>query len=369
MQSTLGGNLAGLHAVVAFLLSFLVVALLTPVIRRYALQWKLGDKPNGRKIHTSTIPHVGGIGMVLGSLGSLAALLVVFPSAGAAVPGLLLKILLPVGMIVALGLTDDTKNLKAGQKLAVQTLASIIVAISGIHLLTGIPVFDSHLIFVILLTTFYLVGVSSAVNLIDGHDGLAAGVVCISAGAFGVTALVLGSPVLVCVSLALAGACVGFLLYNFPPGKIFMGDTGSLYLGIMLGILACSITMLQPGINTFFGVCLILSVPMLDALLAIARRLTLRRPLFEADCLYIHHVLRSFGFSPRQTLVIIYSVQAVLAAMGILAIMGFVFPIFTGIAVLLVAFFTFYGMMVASKVKRVERPSEFAPGSVPSLEK
>jgi len=225
------------------------------------------------------------------------------------------------------------------------------------------------LMFVILLTAFYLVGISSAVNLIDGHDGLAAGIACISAGAFGVTAFVLGSSVLVCVSLALAGACIGFLLYNFPPGRIFMGDTGSLYLGIMLGILACSVTMLQPTINTFFGVCLIMAVPILDTLLAIARRLTLKRPVFEADCLHIHHVLRSFGFSPRQTLVILYSVQAVLAAMGTLAILGFVFPIVTGVAILLVAFFTFYGMMVASKVKRVERPSEFAPGSIPSLEK
>ncbi len=359
--------MGGLHAVIAFLLSFLVVAVTTPVIRRYALQWKLGDKPNGRKIHTSTIPHLGGVGMVLGSFGSLAVVAAFLPGAG--VPGLLLKILIPVGMMVILGLIDDTKNLKARQKLAVQTIASLVVAIAGIRLLVGVPVFDDHLMFVVLLTAFYLVGASSAVNLIDGHDGLAAGVVCISAGAFGVAAFVLGSAVLVCVSLALAGSCLGFLLYNFPPGKIFMGDTGSLYLGIMLGILACSISMVQPGINTFFGVCLIISVPMLDALLAIARRLTLRQPVFEADCLHIHHVLRSFGFSPRQTLVILYSVQAVLAAMGILAIMGFVFPIVTGIAVLLVAFFTFYGMMVASKVRRVERPPEFAPRSIPSLEK
>ncbi|MEJ2720522.1 MAG: MraY family glycosyltransferase, partial [bacterium] len=331
--------------------------------------WKLGDKPNGRKIHTSTIPHLGGVAIVLGSLGSLGVLSGVFPSTGGGSPGLLLKILVPVGMVVALGLVDDVKNLRARQKLAIQTLASLVIAITGIHLLVGVPAFDGHLLFVILLTAFYLVGVSSAVNLIDGHDGLAAGVVCISAGAFGVLGYLLGSSLLIGVSLAVAGSCLGFLLYNFPPGKIFMGDTGSLYLGIMLGVLACSITMLQPGINTFLGVCLIISVPMLDALLAVARRLTLRQPVFEADCLHIHHVLRSFGFSPRQTLVILYSVQAVLAAMGILAVMGFTFPIVTGFAVLLVAFFTFYGMMVASKVKRVEHPSEFAPRSIPSLEK
>ena len=361
--------MGGLQAVAAFSLSFLVVAVLTPVIRRYALQWKLGDKPNGRKIHTSTIPHLGGIGLVVGSLGSLGAVVLSFSLAGHPLQELLLKILIPVGMVVGLGPIDDTKNLKARQKLAVQTIASLIIAITGIHLFIGLPAFDGQLMFVVLLTGFFLVGVSSAVNLIDGHDGLAAGVVSISAGAFGVTALLLGSPALLCISLAVAGACLGFLLYNFPPGKIFMGDTGSLYLGIMLGVLACSVTMLQPGINTFFGVCLILSVPMLDALLAVARRLTLRQPVFEADCLHIHHVLRSFGFSPRQTLVILYSVQAVLATLGILAVMGFVFPVVTGIAILVVAFITFYGIMVASKVRRVERPSEFAHGSIPSLEK
>ncbi|UCG52033.1 MAG: undecaprenyl/decaprenyl-phosphate alpha-N-acetylglucosaminyl 1-phosphate transferase [Candidatus Latescibacterota bacterium] len=361
--------MAGLHALVAFLLSFLLVAASTPLIRRCALQWKLGDKPNGRKIHTSTIPHLGGIGMVIGSLGSLGLLIAFYSGVNGEVPRILLKVLVPVGMIVTLGLTDDTKNLRAHQKLTVQTIASFIIAVSGIHLLVGLPAFDSHLLFVILLTAFYLVGVSSSVNLIDGHDGLAAGIVFISACAFGVTGLVLESAALVCVSLTVAGACLGFLIYNFPPGRIFMGDTGSLFLGIMLGILACSFTMLQPNINTFFGVCLILSVPMLDSWLAIARRLTLRRPVFEADCMHIHHVLGTFGFSPRQTLVILYSMQAVLAALGILAVMGFVFPIVTGLGILLVAFSTFYRMMVASKMRLGERPSEFPRGSVPSLEK
>ena len=341
--------MAGLHALVAFSISFAVVAALTPIIRRYALQWKLGDKPNGRKIHTSTIPHLGGIGMVLGVFGSLGVVAWFLSAPGSDLSGFLLKIMVPVGMIAALGVTDDTKNLRASQKLAIQILASVIIAVSGIHLLVGLPVFDTHMMFVIILTVFYLVGISSSVNLIDGHDGLAAGVSFIAAIAFGVAAFLLGAPVLVCTSLAVAGSCLGFLLYNFPPGKIFMGDTGSLFLGIILGILACSVTMLSPTINTFFGVCFILSVPMLDSWLAIARRVALRRPVFEADCMHIHHVLGSFGFSPRRTLVILYSTQAVMAVFGILAIKGFMFPVIAGFAFLLFAFAAFYRLMVASK--------------------
>lgn len=361
--------MAGLQLAITFILSFLIVAVTTPLIRRYALQRKLGDKPNGRKIHTSTIPHLGGIGMVLGVSGSLGALAVMAALSNRPVPRLFLDMVVPVGMIVVLGLADDTKSLKARQKLFVQVAASLIVAVTGIHLMVGWPVFDNSLFFAVLLTTFYLVGTSSSVNLIDGLDGLATGISLISAAAFAVSASLAGATPLVWLSAALAGACVGFLIYNFPPGKIFMGDTGSLFLGILLGILACTITMARPALTTFFGVCLILAVPVLDSWLAIARRLALRRPLFEADQLHIHHVLTSFGFSARQTLALLYTMHAVFAGLGTLAVAGFVPPVIIGAAIFVFAFSTFYHIMVAPRIAPADRAPEFARGSVPSLEK
>ena len=361
--------MAVLTALIGFVLSFLVVAVVTPPIRRYALKRKLGDKPNGRKIHTSMIPHLGGIGMVIGVWASLIVLAVLLFLEEGVIPDIAFKVFIPVGMIVILGLVDDTKNLKARQKLTVQILASIIVAVSGVRLFVGLPVVDEHLLFVGLLTAFYLVGTSSSVNLIDGLDGLAAGVSFISAAAFGVAAGLLGVPALVFVALSVAGACMGFLLYNFPPGKIFMGDTGSLFLGIMLGILSCAVTMVEPSVTTFFGVGFILAVPMLDSWLAIARRLALHRPVFEADHLHIHHVLTSFGLSARQTLAILYTMQAAMAVLGILAVKGFVLPVVAGVALLLAAFSTFYRMMVVSKKPAPEKASDFVHGSVPSLEK
>lgn len=361
--------MAIVYAAVTFVLSFLAVVLATPAIRRYALQRKLGDKPNGRKINTSMVPHLGGIGMVIGVSGGLAALSALFIATGKPVPRLFLDMLVPVGMIILLGLTDDTKNLRARQKLVVQSAAALIVAFSGIYLFVGWEVLDEHLLFVILLTAFYLVGTSSSVNLIDGLDGLAAGVSFISAVAFGVAAALVGASAPVWVSLALAGVCLGFLVYNFPPAKIFMGDTGSLFLGILVGILACSITMARPAVTTFFGVSFILAVPILDSWLAIARRLALRRPVFEADHLHIHHILTSFGFSARQTLAVLYSMQALMAALGILAVMGHALFVLAGAAFFAFSFSVFYRMMVVSKETLPEGAPDFVRGSVPSLEK
>ncbi len=351
-----------------FVLAFLVVALSTPPIRRYALKRKLGDKPNGRKIHTSMIPHLGGIGMVIGVWASLTLLAVLTYLERGVIPDTAFRVFVPVGMIVVLGLVDDTKSLRARQKLAVQILASVIIAVAGVRLFVGIPGLDEYLLFSGALTAFYLVGMSSSVNLIDGLDGLAAGVSLVSALAFGVAAALLGAPSVVFVALSLAGACLGFLLYNFPPGKIFMGDTGSLFLGTMLGILACAVTMAEPAVTTFFGVGFILAVPMLDTWLAIARRIVLRRPVFEADHQHIHHVLISLGLSTKETLAVLYSMQAVMAVLGILAIKGFFLPVVGGAALLVAVFSTFYRMMVSAKEQAAEPATDFVRG-VPSLEK
>ena len=351
-----------------FVLAFLVVALSTPPIRRYALKRKLGDKPNGRKIHTSVIPHLGGIGMVIAVWASLVVLGVLTYLERGVVPDTAFRVFVPVGMIVVLGLVDDTKSLRARQKLAVQIVASALIAIAGVRLLVGIPGIDDRLLISGALTTFYLVGMSSSVNLIDGLDGLAAGVSLISAAAFGIAAALLGAPAIVFIALSLAGACVGFLLYNFPPGKIFMGDTGSLFLGIMLGIIACAVTMSEPTVTTFFGVGFILAVPMLDTWLAIARRLVLRRPVFEADHQHIHHILTSLGLSARQTLAVLYTLQVAMAVLGILAIKGFFLPVVGGAAIVVAAFSTFFRMMIATKEPAREPASDFV-GGVPSLEK
>lgn len=352
---------------VTFAVAFAVAALVTPWVRRYALRWKLGDKPNGRKIHTDTIPHLGGIALFAACVMSV-AFTVFYLQKQPFNLAQVITLVGPVGLIVALGLTDDIKNLKARQKVTIQIAAALLLALSGVHMIVGIPILDQNIIFVVLLTIIYLVGISSSVNLIDGHDGLAAGVSLISAAAFAVLAWMNAAPALLAVSVALVGACLGFLIYNFPPGKIFMGDTGSMFLGITLGILACRFSMLQPSINTFVAVTLILSVPMVDCWLAIVRRLATRQPIFQADCRHMHHMIKSFGFSSRQTLAILYSMQAVMAFLGVLVMRGYTVPLILGCVILLTTFFAFIRVMVATGEGKTV-PAEFATTSIPSLEK
>jgi len=333
----------------AFMVTFAVTMAATPIVRKYALRWRLGDKPNGRKIHIDMIPHLGGIAMVVGAVCGF--LVVAFLAPGGTHDWKLLfqRMFPAVALIVALGLVDDMKSLRAVQKLTVQIISALLLGFSGFLLNTGISALDGTWLTSLAVTVLFVVGISSAVNLIDGHDGLAAGVSLIASVAFAVMAAMVNSSMLAIVMLVLGGACAAFLVFNFPPGRIFMGDTGSMFLGIMLAAVACSITMVQPTVRTFVAVCFVLGVPMLDAWLAVTRRLILRSPLFRADCLHMHHVLRDLGSSPKQILLVLYSMEAFLAVLGILVLQGYVLPVILGVALIAVAFVSFLRIMIASR--------------------
>lgn len=348
------------------MVAFLITVIVTPVVRKYALRWKLGDKPNGRKIHTDMIPHLGGIAIVLGTVCGLAAVTAFSADAGAGWKLVFQRMSPAIGLIVALGMIDDMKNLRAIQKLSIQVVTALILAISGFLLLTGSEIFDGSWITSLLVSVVFMVGVSSSINLIDGHDGLAAGISLISAAAFAVMAAASGSTLALICSLALGGASLGFLVFNFPPGKIFMGDTGSMFLGIMLAIVACFLTTLKPSVHTFAAVCFVLGVPMLDAWLAIARRIILHSPVFKADSQHMHHVLGDFGCSAKQILLAMYSMQAFLTVLGLLVWKGFTLPIFVGVAFMVVLFVSFLRVMVASRAS-APVTAKLSANSIPTL--
>lgn len=353
------GNLFQINGLTSFAFAFVVSLVLTPVIRTVALRWRIGDKPNGRRIHTRMIPHLGGIALVLGMTAGMAALLLRghhFPVAG---------IIAPVIGIVILGLIDDIKNLRAIQKLAVQVVAALALVASGYLFLTGATITDGIPLVSIALTTVFFVGMASAVNLIDGHDGLAAGVAGISALGFAVASYLAGAPAYVAVSLALTGACIGFLVFNFPPGRIFMGDTGSMFLGVMLAIIASGLSMRAPSFTSFAGICLILGVPILDAVLAIVRRLMLHTSVFRADNLHMHHVLNQVGFTPRQTLGILYGLQACLSLLGVAAMRGLVAPLVVGIGLVIVSFVSFIRVMIASRTSAGRVVADIPGNTIP----
>ena len=355
---------------IAFLTALLIAVAATPVVRKIALRWKLGDKPNGRKIHTHLIPHLGGIAIVLGTISGLVVVSFVAARSGGGDWNLLFRKMLPaVALIVVLGMVDDMKSLRALQKLTIQVIVALVLALSGFVLLTGIPAVDAVNSVVLIVSVLFLVGVSSSVNLIDGHDGLATGICLIAAASFAFMAVSFQADMVLVISLSLCGACLGFLVFNFPPGKIFMGDTGSMFLGIMLALVACSLTMINPTPRTFIAICFILGIPMLDACLAIARRLLLRSSVFKADLLHMHHLLRELSFSPRQILLVMCAMQAFLATLGLLVMEGFVFPIVIGVAFIAIVFVSYLRVMVVSGANRPTSTSTklSTAGSIPSL--
>ncbi|MBI4720301.1 MAG: undecaprenyl/decaprenyl-phosphate alpha-N-acetylglucosaminyl 1-phosphate transferase [Chitinivibrionia bacterium] len=356
--------MAWLEFLFLFIISFVIVFITVPQVRKYAHQWKLGNKPNGRRVHASAIPHLGGIGITCGILASLAAYEFLVEDSvflfARVVPG--------ISLIIILGLLDDILSLKALQKLTVQILAAFVLVFSGFKLVAGVPAIDGVAVYATLASTIFMVGVSNSMNLIDGHDGLAAGLCFISSAAFAVVAALAEAPDALLLSLATGGACLAFLIYNFPPAKIFMGDTGSMLLGICLALISCSLTAAKPSLYTFFAVFFILGIPMLDTMLAIARRLILRVPLFGADCMHIHHTLVSFGVSERQTLVLLYGMQAVFSFVGIFAVQGHLFSVILGTAILLVLFVVFLRWMTVSTRTEKEAPAKLAHDAFPSLD-
>lgn len=330
---------------IAFASAFVVSLIATPVVRHCALRWRLGDKPNGRKLDTRPIPHLGGIALFLGVLAAMV------PFAAMATPegfssSLMVRAIPVVLLIVALGVVDDTRNLRARHKLMVQILAAVGMVALGFRLFTGVWMFDAVMGMLSIVSLFFILGMLSSVNLIDGHDGLAAGVSLISAAAFTVIAALAGAAHVLPISLAVCGACIGFLIFNFPPGRIYMGDTGSMFLGLLLAIMACLVSMRAPSPGMFAAVVLVLGVPLLDTCLAIARRMVLRAPVFSADHLHMHHILRGSGLSARRTLFVLYAMQLFFCLLGVGASMGWVLPVIVGLGFTTLAFIAFLRMMV-----------------------
>jgi UDP-GlcNAc:undecaprenyl-phosphate GlcNAc-1-phosphate transferase len=312
----------------------LVTALSTPLVRRFALRVKAIDYPSDRKVHSRPTPTMGGLAMLLGVLAGMGIAWLSPTLRPAFRFSSQLQGALLAGVAVAiLGVIDDLRTLSAPAKAAGQILAAGLLVLTGVELLffwvPGQGVLSLGTDLAVPLTIVWVLVVVNAVNLIDGLDGLAAGIVAIAAAAFFVYAYRvppisgLGSlqaaPVLCAV---VAGACVGFLPWNFHPARIIMGDTGSMLLGMLLAAATISAIgrTLQPtghdvaafSIPLLIPV-LVLAVPLIDVALAILRRLRNRRPVFAPDKAHIHHQLQEIGHSHRQAVLLMYLWSAVLA--------------------------------------------------------
>jgi UDP-GlcNAc:undecaprenyl-phosphate GlcNAc-1-phosphate transferase len=312
----------------------------TPVVRWFSIRIGAIDRPSDRKVHASPTPTLGGLALLLGLLAAgLAAYLLpqfrdVFEASSE-----LLGIAAGAAVIFVLGVVDDLRDLPAPVKLAGQVFAAGILFLAGVkmqYVLLPNSFYSLGDDVSVLVTTAWLVAMINAVNLVDGLDGLAAGIVAIAASAFFVFTYrleligALGfAPAAPLVAIAITGAALGFLRHNFHPAKIFMGDSGSMLLGLVLGAATLSgIGAAPPQIElstsrvflAYFPLLIPLSVlalPLVDALLAVVRRARRRRSIFHADKEHLHHRLMDLGHGHRQAVIVMYVWSALAAGAGL----------------------------------------------------
>ncbi len=312
----------------AFVVAALVGALLTPLVRRFALSIGAVSRPGGRHIHERTIPRLGGLAVVGAFFAPLIGLFFVestvaevFRSDRARVIGLMVG----GAVMCAVGFVDDTRGLRALHKLYAQLLVAALAFACGYRIeAVQLPLFGevSMGIFALPITVAWIIGIINAVNLIDGLDGLAAGVVFFACLTNLVVSHIAGVTIVTLLMAATMGSVVGFLFYNFNPARIFMGDSGSYFLGFVLAA-----TSLAGGPKASTPVALLvpvvaLGVPIFDVMLAMVRRVLERRSIFSPDRGHLHHRLLDMGITHRRAVLIIYGVSVIFAATAITVYIG-----------------------------------------------
>ena len=296
----------------AFIIAYIVTFVLTPFVKKLAFKIGAVDVPrDNRRMHKRPTARLGGLAIYFGFM--ISAFLF------CEIDKQLAGIMIGATIIVILGVFDDIYALSAKLKFAVQFGAALFPCIMGVQVeFIRVPQFISPSGYIglgllaIPVTMIWIVGISNAVNLLDGLDGLACGVSSISALTLLSIALIAGEPAVAFVTSALVGACFGFLPYNFNPAKLFMGDTGALFLGFMLA--ATSVQGLFKGYAVISNAAPFVSLGLriFDTLSAIIRRIKNGRPIMSPDREHLHHRLVDAGFSQKQAVTIIYILCSIL---------------------------------------------------------
>jgi UDP-GlcNAc:undecaprenyl-phosphate GlcNAc-1-phosphate transferase len=284
------------------IVSLALSLVLTPLVRNLAWRYGIVDQPDQqRKIHSSPIPRIGGVAIFAAVVGAFGLLLVVRLSSGNIVLAdlpLVLRLLPALAIVFGIGLIDDIVSTRPWVRLAVESVAAILAWIGGIRILDVAGHSFSGDIESFLFTVLWIVTCTNAINLIDGVDGLAAGVSMFAAITMFIAALLDHNFPMALVVVPLAGSLLGFLRFNFAPASIFLGDSGSLTLGFLLG---CFGAVWAEKSTTLLGLTaplMVLAVPLLDVGLAVVRRFLRGQPIFAADDDQIHHKLLSRGLTP-----------------------------------------------------------------------
>ncbi|MBQ8697511.1 MAG: undecaprenyl/decaprenyl-phosphate alpha-N-acetylglucosaminyl 1-phosphate transferase [Schwartzia sp.] len=304
----------------AFLIAAVAAVVLTPFVIRLAFRTGALDAPDARKVHKKPIPRIGGLAIYGAFMISMLLLLETSEIPEEMAQGVI-GLFVGGSLIVALGLWDDYVSLPPKVKLFGQIVCAWAAVAFGVRI-DFITSFSGEIMYLydyvtIPLTIFWMVGVTNTVNLIDGLDGLAAGVAAIASLTICLVALRMDILVVAVLTAALGGAAFGFLFYNFNPAKIFMGDTGSMFLGFMLSGISIVGVMKSAAMVALVVPVLALGLPIMDTTFAIVRRWMAGAPIMKPDKGHLHHRLLNLGFSQRQAVLLMYVISAVLGSAAI----------------------------------------------------
>lgn len=316
-MESVSGNLI---YIIAFLIAFGIACLATPLSKKFAFKVGAIDMPKERGMHSKPMPLAGGTAIILGFI---VTVLVLVPSIEE------LRFIQLIGLIIGsvvisiVGLLDDIFDLNAKTKLIFQIISGLIVVYTGTTIeIISWPWSSNGIIalgaFSKIVTILWIIGVTNAVNLIDGLDGLAAGVSSIASLCLMLISIINGDPIAILLTASLAGACLGFLPHNFNPATIFMGDTGSTFLGFTLAVISIQGLIKSYTAITVIVAAIVLGLPIVDTFFAILRRVAKGKPVMEADRGHLHHRLVDRGYSHRKAVLTLYGVSGGFGISGIL---------------------------------------------------
>jgi UDP-GlcNAc:undecaprenyl-phosphate GlcNAc-1-phosphate transferase len=318
--------------------AFLIAVILTPIIRDISRSFNLVDRPGKRKVHAYPLPRVGGVAIAIAYCVSLISFSGSSVSMAGEIPAW--KVLPAAALVFLTGLLDDLFSLKPIVKVLGLVAAASVAFFSGIRM-GGLAEHSLGTWVQFPLTVFWLLATSNALNLIDGLDGLCAGMGLMSTLALFTAAVLHGNHPLAYATLPLAGALLGFLCYNINPATVFLGDSGALLIGFLLGCYGMIWTQKASTLLSMMVPLLALSIPLLDVSLSVLRRFLRRQPIFSADRGHIHHRLLDRGLSARHAVWVLYLFAALAAAMALLAssfletrYQGFIIAAFCGVALI-----------------------------------
>ena len=303
--------------IMPFFVAIFISFTMTPVVRKLAFKIGAIDIPkDDRRIHKEPMPLIGGVAIYIGVVLSCLMFLRMDKA--------MISILVGGTVILISGIIDDLKGLSPKLKIIFQLFAGICLILGDVKIdfVTNPFTINNAVIYLswisIPITLFWVVGITNTLNLIDGLDGLAAGVAMISSLSLTFVAQKFGYTTVMIISAIAAGACLGFLPFNFNPAKIFMGDTGALFLGFMLAAISIEGVMKSVATIAIIVPIIVLGVPIFDTTFAILRRLLSGKSIMSADKGHLHHRLLASGFSQRKTVLILYGISGVFGIFAVL---------------------------------------------------